>query len=95
MSENFKVDPERDFIMQKIFEGLQTVDTETRENAMQCLVELGRQEYEYIKFYFATIADVTAKAARTDDYKVGAQGIEFWTSLAEEEIYRQRKGQPI
>lgn len=38
---------------------------------------------------------MTAHAARVDDEKVGAQGIEFWTSLAEEELAKQRKGIPI
>ena len=42
--------------------------------------------------YFAKIAEVTAKAAMQDDSKVGAQGIEFWTTLAEEELVRERKG---
>jgi hypothetical protein len=36
------------------------------------------------------LAAVTAKAAREDDEKVGAQGIEFWTSLAEEELRRRK-----
>lgn len=35
---------------------------------------------------------MTANAARNDDEKVGAQGIEFWTSLAEEEYSLIKKG---
>jgi hypothetical protein len=35
---------------------------------------------------------VTANAAKDDDEKVGAQGIEFWTSLAEEELRRRNIG---
>lgn len=59
---------------------------------MQVLVEIGRQEYESVEFYFAKLAEVTANAANNDVGKVGAQGIEFWTTLAEEETFRQRKG---
>lgn len=58
---------------------------------MQTLVEVGRQEYEYVENYFTQISTATAKAARSDSEKVGAQGIEFWTSLAEEEYERKRK----
>jgi hypothetical protein len=31
--------------MNKIFEALENKQVEVRENAMQCLVEIGRQEY--------------------------------------------------
>lgn len=34
---------------------------------------------------------MTSSAARGEDEKVGAQGIEFWTSLAEEEHSRMKK----
>jgi len=34
-------------------------------------------------------------AARSDASKVGAQGIEFWTTMAEEELNRGRKGLPV
>lgn len=34
---------------------------------------------------------MTADAARGPDEKVGAQGIEFWTSLAEEEYARIKR----
>lgn len=39
---NFEVPAERDFIMNKIFEALENKQVDVRENAMQCLVEIGR-----------------------------------------------------
>jgi hypothetical protein len=78
--------------MTKLFEALTIQDEETRVVAMQTLVEIGRQEYEAIQYYFAKICEVTANAAKSDDEKVGAQGIEFWTSLAEEEQRRKKVG---
>lgn len=57
---------------------------------MQTLVEIGRQEYESIEFYFQKICVVTANAAKSASDKLGAQGIEFWTSLAEEELRRKK-----
>ena len=42
-------------------------------------------------FSITLICEATAKAARNDSEKVGALGIEFWTSLAEEEYSRIKK----
>jgi len=51
-SQNFKVEQERRFIMDKIFDALEVTDVDIRENAMQVLVELARQEYDHIQFDF-------------------------------------------
>lgn len=59
--------------------------------AMQIFVEIARQEYEAVEFFFQAVCQVTADAARGSDEKIGAQGIEFWTSLAEEEHSRMKK----
>lgn len=71
-AQNFKVEHERSFIMQCLFSALTIPDIEIRENAMQTLVEIVRQEYESVEFYFQKIAEVTAKAATSDEQKVGA-----------------------
>lgn len=39
---------------------------------MMTLVEVGKQEYESIEFYFPKICEITAIAARNDDQTVGA-----------------------
>ena len=59
------------------------------------LVEVGRQEYDLVHFYITHIAEATANAARKDESKVGAQGIEFWTTMAEEELHRTKKGKNV
>jgi len=76
--------------MGKLFDAYKVQDEEVRVVIMQTLVEVGRQEYDSVQFYFEKICEITAFAARNDDEKVGAQGIEFWTSLAEEEIRRRK-----
>lgn len=38
--------------MAKVFEALKMADEEIRVVSMQTLVEIGRQEYEYVEFYF-------------------------------------------
>ncbi len=93
-SQNFKVEHERNYIMDRLFDGFKVQDEDVRVIAMQTLVELGKQEYEYIEFYFSRICEVTSHCAKNDDEKVGAQGIEFWTSLAEEELSKLKKGLP-
>ena len=58
---------------------------------MQTLVEIARQEYDSVEFYFQQCKQITSNAALGEDEKLGAQGIEFWTSLAEEECTRLKK----
>lgn len=58
---------------------------------MQTLVEIAREEYDSVEFFFDQICQITAATARGEDEKLGAQAIEFWTSLAEEEYSRMKK----
>jgi hypothetical protein len=81
--------------MSKVFEAFKNTDDEIRTIAMQSLVEIARQEYESVEFFFQQLCQITADCARGEDEKVGAQGIEFWTSIAEEELSRLRKGAPV
>jgi hypothetical protein len=55
-SRNFKVQQERDFIMGKLFEAFRVTDEDTKTVAMQTLVEIARQEYESVEYYFAGIS---------------------------------------
>ena len=41
--------------------------------------------------YLQKISEVTGHAATQDDEKVGCQGIEFWTTIAEVEVSRAEK----
>lgn len=38
--------------------------------------------------YLTRLYEITSNAALNDEDKIGAQAIEFWTSLAEEEYSR-------
>ena len=89
---NFQNQQERDFIMAKIIdEALQSSNVTIRETAMQCLVEICRQEYNMLGSYIEKLCQVTSHVARNDASEVGSQGIEFWTTLAEVEIARLEK----
>ena len=74
--------------MNKIFEALNCQDATIREKAMMCLVLVGVQEYELVGNYLQAICKVTEQSVANDDSKIGAQAMEFWTSLAEEEYAR-------
>ena len=70
---NFQQQVERDFIMQKILdEALQSGNVSIRETAMQCLVEIGRQEYNMIGSYIERLCQVTSHVAKTDQAEVGS-----------------------
>ena len=42
--------------------------------------------------FLQQISEVTERAATQDEQKVGCQGIEFWTTLADVELNRIEKG---
>lgn len=92
-AKNFGVAQERDFIMTKLFEGCKAPNADVREAAMQCLVIVAKEQYQHVQHYFQQLQQVTANAAEKDQEKVGAQGIEFWTGLAEEEQFKKERGE--
>ncbi len=67
-------------------------DEDIRIIAMQTLVEIAREEYDSVEFFFDQICKITSEGARGEDQKLGSQAIEFWTSLAEVEYELMKKG---
>jgi hypothetical protein len=66
-TQNFKIAEQRDFIMQRILdEALQSANATIRETAMQCLVEIGRQEYNELAPYIERLMQVTSAVAKQD-----------------------------
>lgn len=94
-SSNFEVAEERDFIMQKVFAACGIPDEEIQEVGLQILVEICKVYYEKIDSYFVPLAQVTGTLARNNQEKVGAQGIEVWTTIAEEEFDRISNGKLV
>lgn len=58
--------------MGKLFDAFKVNDEDVRTVAMQTLVEIARQEYESVEFYFNSIAEITGLAAKGAEEKVGA-----------------------
>ena len=91
-SQNFKVQQERDYIMDRLFQACQSQNEEIVENALHCIRELTTQEYECMQFYFNRICEATSVLAKHPSPKVGAQAYEYWTTLVEDETERVSKG---
>ena len=64
VSQNFKVQNERDYIMEKIFSACETSgDDEIVVSCLMSLREISTQEYDSIQHYFAKICGVLSVAA--------------------------------
>ena len=94
-SANFNVEQERDFIIGKVFAACNIQDEEIQEVGLQILVEICKVYYEKVENYFVPLAHVTSTLAKNNQDKVGAQGIEVWTTIAEEEFERQSNGKLV
>ena len=59
-------------MMKILDEALASSNVSIRETAMQCLVEIGRQEYNMIGSYIDRLCQVTSHVAKTDQAEVGS-----------------------
>lgn len=83
---NFSNQNERDLILQMIFGAISSNSVNVRVAAYQCLVQIASNYYEYLNSYISQIYAVTSNAISNEDESVALQAIEFWSTLAEEEI---------
>jgi importin subunit beta-1 len=83
---NFENAGERDVLMMAICEGTTAPDEEVRKESFQCLVKVGAGYYEKLPSYMQTIFGLTQRAVKEDVEDVAKQAIEFWCTVAEEEI---------
>ena len=58
-SQNFRIQHERDYIMDRIFQAMDSNDEETQEYILQCLAEISTQEYEHLQHYFSRVCMLT------------------------------------
>lgn len=90
-SQNFRIQHERDYIMERVFQAMESNDEETQESVLQCLAEISTHEYEHLQHYFSKICQLTQAATRSPQPRVGALAYEFWTTLVEDETERKQK----
>ncbi|KAL8619198.1 Importin subunit beta-1 [Nucella lapillus] len=84
---NFDKETERHFIMQVVCEATQSADTRVRVAALQCLVKIMSLFYQYMKHYMGpALFAITIEAMENDVDEIALQGIEFWSTVCDEEV---------
>lgn len=84
---NFDKDSERHFIMQVVCEATQSQDTRVRVAALQCLVKIMSLYYVYMEHYMGpALFAITMEAMKSDVDEIALQGIEFWSTVCDEEV---------
>lgn len=82
---NFQVKNERDYIMEVVCKATQCTVNQIKVSALQCLVKIVSLYYEHMELYMTTLFPITLQAISSDSDEEALQGIEFWSSVAEEE----------
>lgn len=84
---NFDKETERHFIMQVVCEATQSTETRVRVAAMQCLVKIMSLYYIYMEHYMGpALFAITMEAMKSDVDEIALQGIEFWSTVCDEEV---------
>ncbi|GAA50421.1 importin subunit beta-1, partial [Clonorchis sinensis] len=84
---NFDVDNERNYIMQVVCESTQSPHPQIRVAALQCLVKIMSLYYGYMETYMKqALFAITLDAMKDSIPEVALQGIEFWSTVCDEEI---------
>lgn len=84
---NFDVDNERNYIMQVVCESTQSTNPQIRVAALQCLVKIMSLYYNYMETYMKqALFAITLDAMKDSIPEVALQGIEFWSTVCDEEI---------
>jgi|EP00970_Alexandrium_tamarense_P004265 importin subunit beta-1 len=83
---NMDNENERNMIMKTICEATQSGDARVRAAAYECIVQIAYQYYDKLESYMQTLFQLTFATIRSDEEVVALQAIEFWSTLAEEEM---------
>ncbi|VDL92291.1 unnamed protein product [Schistocephalus solidus] len=84
---NFDVEVERNYIMQVVCESTQSPNPLIKVAALQCLVKIMSLYYSYMEPYMGqALFAITLNAMKSDIPEVSLQGIEFWSTVSDEEL---------
>lgn len=84
---NFDKENERNYIMEVVCEATQSADRRISVAALQCLVKILSHYYHYMEPYMGqALFPITLEAMKSDIDDIALQGIEFWSTVSEEEI---------
>lgn len=77
---------ERNMIMTAICEATQCPDARVRAAAYECIVQIAYQYYNKLRDYMPTLFQITFESIKKDEEQVALQALEFWSTVAEEEM---------
>lgn len=83
---NFENENERSYIMQMVCHGTQASDSRVRQAAWECLVRIAGFYYATLPSYMKDIFFLSQKAVHDEEENVALQALEFWSTIAEEEV---------
>ncbi|EFO86467.1 hypothetical protein CRE_25994, partial [Caenorhabditis remanei] len=84
---NFDNEAERNIIMQVVCESTNSPDQRVKVAAIQCLVRIMQLYYEHMLPYMGNaLFQITLGAMKSMEPEVAMQGMEFWSTVAEEEF---------
>lgn len=84
---NFEKEVERNHIMQVVCEAATSPDLKVRISSFECLVKIASLYYDKLGQYMQKLFIITLEAIKKDDEKVALQGVEFWSTICDEEVY--------
>ncbi|KAF0992443.1 hypothetical protein HZS_6540 [Henneguya salminicola] len=86
VSRNFEIDTHRNLIMQHVCESAVCRERSIRITGLQCLCKIVTLYYNHMEAYMTqALFSITFDAMKSEDDDIALQGIEFWSSLCEEE----------
>ncbi|XP_037942599.1 importin subunit beta-like [Teleopsis dalmanni] len=84
---NFDVESERNVIMEVVCEASQSADIDLCVSALQCIAHIATLYYHHMESYMAdALFNITSEAVKSDIKEISLQGIEFWSSICDEEL---------
>ncbi|KAF8622289.1 hypothetical protein AX15_007152 [Amanita polypyramis BW_CC] len=85
--QNFEREGERNYIMQVVCEATQNPTVDVQIGAFECLVKIMSLYYDKMALYMEqALFGLTVMGMKHPDERVALQGIEFWSTVCEEEV---------
>lgn len=82
----FEIQVERTAIVSTVCDAARAGDDQVRQAAFEGLVKIAESYYDKLHEYISKIYELTERAIRNDIEPVAMQAIEFWSTVAEEEV---------
>eukprot|EP00798_Chlamydomonas_sp_ICE-L_P017132 gene17132-23436_t len=83
---NFKIDNERNYIMNVVCQGTQSSEIRIRIASFECLHAIMGLYYSKLPAYMTELYNITVRAIKEDQEEVSLQAIEFWSTVCDTEL---------